>query len=299
MTYLIDTPVATWVDPTGEEWQLTNLDPELGYFTMSGVKGFGAVPAALTTDPMPRGGARIRHIQPGPRLITWPIFVEGPDHATFQARWRALAKAFTRTKYDGPGILRVAQPDGTIRQIQAVYQEGWGNATDVVLYDTVVLTLFCPTPWWEDVTETLILREYDAGGADYQDPYPSVSSSQTLGATTATNPGDVEAWPLWTITGPASLITVRNDSTGQSWVLDPNTDGIAHGNLMLGETVTVQTDPPIVRGPDGSVWTGALNWPDATLWPLLPGDNAVTFEVDGSGSGTSVTGTFIARYETV
>src|SRR5262245_15027281 len=112
---------ATWTEADGTIWPLT--DPGSGWFTLSeGVSGLDAAPIALTTDDQPRGGARVRHIQPQPRTIIWPLHVySDTSHTDFIARWRALAGAFTRTKRLGPGVLEIARPDGTRRRIGAYY----------------------------------------------------------------------------------------------------------------------------------------------------------------------------------
>ena len=125
-----------------------------------------------------------------------------------------------------------------------------------------------------------------------------MSSSQVLGATKIVNPGDVEVWPDWVMTGPASLLTATLDDTGESFSIDPDAPSIGHGNLAAGEQVTISTDPPRVRFQDGSSWTGALNWPGAVLWALPKGESNVTFQLDGSGSGSAVDLVFYPRYRT-
>jgi hypothetical protein len=279
-------------------WPLTT--PALGWHTLDLVSGLGAVPITITSDPYARGGVIIRHTQPQPRYLTWPLRVRGTDHSDFLTLWRPLMLAFTQTRYLGPGILTIARPDGSARQIQAVYQSGFdGTPGDLSgwQYDTAVLTLLCPDPYWTSIDETIVDRAYAGSAADFFDPYPTISSADTLGDTTVTNPGDAPAWPTWTINGPASGIAATNNLTGESFTLDPDATGIGHGNLLLGETITISTNPPAVRGPDGSIWTAALDWPDAVLWPLYPGDNPVTFTVSGSGAGTSIALAFHNRYE--
>ncbi len=41
-----------------------------------------------------------------------------------------------------------------------------------------------------------------------------------------------------------------------------------------------------------------LNWPEAVLWSLPPGDTPVTFQLDGAATGSAVDLTFHPRYET-
>ncbi|MCO6011408.1 phage tail family protein [Actinoallomurus purpureus] len=290
--------VATWYAPDGTVWPLT--DPDSGWFTLAdGVSGLDAASISITTDDRPRGGVRVRHIQPGQRIITWPIRVEGEDHQAFINLWRAVGTAFTQTSRLGPGELEIARPDGTARRVTAYYQEGFegqGKQGYGTIADFFVLTLLCEDPYWRDVTPQVIHRE-TATGVDFQSPYPSVSSAQVLGATTIENPGDAIAWPNWVVTGPASLLTATLTTTGESFQLNPNATAIGHGNLLAGEQVTISTDPPQVRF--GSTnWIGALNWPGAVLWGIPPGTVDVTFQLDGSGAGSAIDLVFYPLYET-
>lgn len=298
---VLDCAQLTWFSPAGVEHPLSVLDFDVtGYFAAVGVAGLGAAPVEFSTDQMPRGGTTVRHVQPQARLITLPIFVEGADHTEFIARWRALVAAFTTTRRLGAGTLQVARPDGTVRLIDAWYQTGWDHDPEFpATADHAVLTLYCPDPFWRAAEATVITRTDAPGGVDYLSPYMTVSSSQTLGATVAANPGSIEAWPTWRLTGPASALTATNNTTGESFEIDIAT--FRGSDLLAGETVTITTEPPSLTGPDvgGSTnWTGALNWPDAILWGLDPGDNDVDFVVSGSGVGTVIEAEFFARYET-
>jgi hypothetical protein len=387
---------ATYTDPTGRAWPLT--DTLSGWFTLAdGVSGLGAAVYDLTTDAHPRGGVRLRHAQPQARTVMWPLHVYGDTHTEFVGRWRALARAFTDTLRKGPGRLEIARPDGTRRHIAVRYSggfDGQGEQGTGIHSDNAILSLLCEDPYWVDAVPLTARREH-ALGEDFLQPFPSVSSSQVLGETTLDNPGDVDAWPTWTITGPATVVTFTQEDTGESFTLDPGSVG---GSLLAHEQVTVTTHPPRVRkataerqtislgaatagtititafgettasipynatavtvravlealvtvdpgeivvtgGPlpgvitltfvgrylgtnvgqvvvtptgltDGTVtvataaqgstanWVGALNWPGADLWPLQPGENRVTFQLDGSGAGSAVDLSAAARYET-
>lgn len=295
--------IASYTDPTGKVWPLS--DPAAGWFTLpDGVSGLGAAAYALTTDAQPRGGARLRHAQPQPRAIVWPLYVYGDTHTEFIARWRQLATAFTRTLRVGPdgrrtpGVLTIARPDGTSRSVRVFYREGFegrGQRGSGLVSDAVALTLWCEDPYWQDSVPVTVHRETGVMG-DFLAPYPTVSSSQVLGATTLDNPGDAVVWPTWTITGPASSIVFTKEDTGDSFTLTPSAAG--RGNLAAGEPVTIRTDPPQVRFADGSNGFGALNWPEAVLWGLDPGPNQVTFQLVGSGPGSAVDLTFYPRHET-
>ncbi|WP_030585727.1 serine/arginine repetitive matrix protein 2 [Streptomyces anulatus] len=298
---------AFYTDPTGTVWPLSQSSA--GWFTLAdGVSGLGAAAYTLTTDAQPRGGARLRHAQPQPRTIIWPLHVYGKNHLEFLERWRQLSTAFTRTLRRGrdgrrtPGVLTIVRPDGTSRSVEVYYQagfEGQGKRGSGIISDSVALALWCEDPYWKAGVPVPVHRE-TGELSDFLDPFPSVSSSQVLGDTTVDNPGDAVVWPTWTITGPASLITFTNETTGEAFALDPAEVG--HGALTPGERVTVRTDPAQVRfqdgSPDGVNWSGALNWPDAVLWGLEPGLNEVTFQLDGSGPGSAVDLLFYPRHET-
>ncbi|WP_320784203.1 phage tail domain-containing protein [Streptomyces sp. CRN 30] len=287
----------TYVDPTGRRWPMTDLNADW-YTLADGVSGLGAATYTRTSDPHPRGGARLRHVQPQDRTIVWPLLVKGADHVAFTANWRALARAFTRTLREGPGWLEVARPDGTARRLAVYYDGGYdgrGQAATGITWDSAALTLWCEDPYWLDVVAQTVHREQGTG-QDYLEPYPTVSSSQVLGATRVMNPGDVSMWPTWVITGPASAITFTQEDSGEAFTL--TMADTSHGPLLAGETVTVSTDPPRVRSGTGENLVDGLDWPTAVLWALPPGETPVTFQLDGAGTGSAVDLTFYPRYET-
>jgi hypothetical protein len=285
---------ATWTAPDGTVVPLTTRP--LGWWLMSGAIFQGAVPVTVTTDPNPRGGATVRHVQPEPRVLVFPMHVKGKTHVEFLVRWRFLASKFTQTRRRGPGVLTMTRPDGTSRQISAWYQSGFDEQPGFGwLFDQPVLMLLCEDPFWTDVTDTTVLRSFSGGDADsFLSPFPHITDSRVLGDTVITVDGDAEVWPVWTITGPGSGVTATNNDTGEEFVLTP-----IGGDLMLGDTVTITTDPPAIIGPDGSSWIGAINFTGgAVLWALQPGDNDVSFVVAGADTGTSITLAYRTRYET-
>lgn len=287
-------PEAVWIAPDGHEWQLTS-DLDL-HFTLNAVTGWGAAPIQIIADQHPRGGTRVRHIQPQHRIITWPVRVRADTHLELISGWRELVRAFTQTRRLGPGTLRIMRPDGSAREIRAYYQEGFnGEPGQGHTYDTAVLSLYCEDPYWRAVTPQSLPYQY-ASPVSYLNPYLTLSPANVLGEATAVNAGDVEAWPEWRITGPAGLITAVNHTTGQSFELDPDWNG--GGDIAGGDTVTITTDPPAVRGPAGEIWTGALNWPGAVLWGLQPGLNNIEFSVAAAGPDTTITLSYTPRYET-
>jgi hypothetical protein len=250
---------SSYIDPHGVVWPMT--DASAPYYALAdGVSGLGAAPVTLTTDPLPRGGVRLRHVQPQARTIIWPVHVEGDTHQEFIDLWRAMGRAFTDTLRYGPGILDIARPDGRRRQIKVRYQDGWDGLGQA---GTGLLGQGRRHPARRG---PVLLRP--GAGRHRPDlrlsPAPrtscprtrQVSNSQVLGDTTLTNPGDVIA--------VADVDDHRPGEPGDDHQLRhrrgvrsrPERCGHRHGNLLAGEYVTVITDPPAVRFGNGDVWTG-------------------------------------------
>ncbi len=175
------TLTATWVDPDGVEWQLSNTgdgqdDP--GWFTMNGPAGWGATPIEIVTDPLPRGGEQVRFIQSKPRRIQWPLYIGADTHQEFTERYRRIVRAFTRTKQRGaPGWLRIARPNGRSRQIACYYEQGFeGEAGENARFARPVVTLYCPDGYWSADRPQRVWREFT--GSATADPGVAMSAAR-------------------------------------------------------------------------------------------------------------------------
>lgn len=290
MPNAVGTMYATWTDPDGNEWVLTNPDG-FNWLTTNGPAGWGAPPYEIITDPLARGGVNVRYVRADPARITWPLHIHGDTYLEFTQKYRQLRAAFLLTLHrNAPGVLTVQLPDASARQIELWYEEGFsGLSGENWLYANPVLTLLAPDPYWRDAADTVLPFTYSAGSS-FLAPYPQVSSA-SLGTTTITNVGEVNAYPVWTVTGPIVALTGTNTTTGQSFQITYT--------LGAGQTLTISSDPPTVTGPAGENLVSQLNWPEAYLWPLVPGDNLVTFSVSGADVGTAVQLAYRNRYEGV
>jgi phage-related protein len=106
----------------------------------------------------------------------------------------------------------------------------------------------------------------------------TLSSQQVLGGTLIVNTGDVDAYPVWTLTGPATSLTLQLGDRAFT----------VNSTLTAGQTLVIDTDPRLRTVTDGG---GANRWPDVSLtdfdlWTLPPGTNAVTVTVTGGTSAT-------------
>lgn len=302
-----DWPAVTWVAPDGSRWLLT--DPRTikrggpGYFIPSpGPTGLGVTPRTLVTQKRERGGVQVMRAGVDERTITVPIFVEGPNHSGFLTTWRGLADAFAQSSELGPGRLIFQRPDGTRREIQGWLSSGFDNDPERgITWDVATPSLLCPAGNFRDPAQIPIVRRGAAGGRSFLKRFPRISSSQTLGASVVTNPGNVLAWPLWKITGPAGSVTAANTTRGETWVIDFQAylgAPLGAGLVCYVNTETGEVTGP-AAGPDGGTdWAGAIPWTTSTLWSLNRGANNVTFTVTGDGASTAIEASFYADYHT-
>lgn len=306
----VGTITASWIDPTGVEWPLSMTSEEIGWFTMNGPAGWGSTPIEIVTDALPRGGEQVRYIRAKPRRIQWPIYVFGNDHLQYVDRNRRITRAFTMTtQRNQHGYLRVQRPDGRYREIACYYEQGFeGDAEHGHLWSRYVVTLYCPDGYWLSDRSIQASREF-VGTDEDPDPNPSfyspfmrLTSSRLVSPggggeeseTEILNPGEVESWPEWLITGPMTSMVAENLTLGSRFAITYT--------LTAGQTIRITTNRPMVRGPGDANLSKYIDWFNpvrgAELWPLLDGSNNIRFQVDGAGLGSQVSMSFTPRHET-
>lgn len=299
----------SWIDPDGKEWPLSDDSAGSPWFTVSGPAGWGAAPFEIVTDPLPRGGEQVRFIRAQPRRIHWPLYI-GSDisHEAFTASYRQLVRAITRTATrQAPGFLKIGRGNGRYRQIACYYEEGLeGEAGENHRFAKPVVSFYCPDGYWAGDRPVVAARDFlpsgtsgSAGSTSFFSPFMTLGNSKVLTGgdndppTTIVNAGDVEAWPVWKIVGPMVKLTARNDTTGTRFALTYN--------LAAGQTITITTNRPSVRGPGDANLSRYIDWFNTSgteLWPLLDGPNDIFFQIDGAGAGTHVEMAFTPRYIT-
>jgi len=270
-----DMYVPTWHGPDGS---VLALNPGKGWFrTMPAVAGIGAVPVEIVSTPDPDGGVVVEYVRAKERTIIWPLFMRGNSHTEFLELWRSVVEAFTITRRLGPGRLRITRPDGTAREIPARYQSGFeleaSGSDGAWTYATAPLSLLCPSPWWQDVDPTVIAGE-ESAGASFLGSYPTVSSGEVLGDTTALVQGDEPVWPTWTIRGPMTQLVATNNTRGESFTLTHT--------LAANSTITISARPIRVVDESGVSLIDKLNLPTGKPWRLDPGTSSITFSVTGA-----------------
>jgi len=268
--------ITTWIDASGSA---TTLDVDLD---ASG--RFAPGPAFITNGVPGAPGERLRSVRHVPHDFTIRVVVSGADEPAVRTSLRALVHAMDPTR--GDGIIRVQSPIGDVREIVCRYVDGLGLDEKVgstgpqVQFADVKFRAF--DPYWRDSSD--VVTPYVVGVTPTFFPiFPiRLTASEIAVDASVTNGGDVEAWPVWQITGPGSSIVLRNVTTGK--LLQFSTL-----SLSAGEFVSVDTRPEAVSQVVKSNGTSVFSDLTATssLWSLTAGLNAIRLEMGGALAGSS------------
>ena len=286
------TLVYEWIDPTGVARALSGLGTDPVNVEV-GERGLGLPGLELAEDKLPvNAGTVVRHANMQPRDIELPLLVQAATSSALEQLmddlydWFATADETSRT----PGYLRVTRTDGTQRQAAFYYTGGLeGDLSQDragATWRSVVVNLHAPDPMTTDIEDTVEVYGSSDVGLDLS----------------VMNGGKVDAFPIWTIVGPASAITIRNTSTGKGFALT------ADGGLTLaaGDQVAIDTRPSSERtsqqvlGGDAnsqfSKLAATVDGSSAELWALQPGQNHFTITMAGATGDTEIQLSYRQRY---
>lgn len=288
----------TWIDPTNNQ---IPLNGESYYTTVVGPAGLYAPPTNIITQDVPlQPGARFKYVDTQIRPVRLPVLVNADTEANLDVARRALLAAMS--PLNGGGVLRHMSYDGLTRDLTCYVasgregdDSGSNRGPGWILLD---LRLSGLDPYWYDTSYTSLAFSNGASSSFFAAPFLPIklASSGILTSFTINNGGDVETWPIWTIVGPASAITMTNNTTGKVLALT-NNGGVS---LALGHSVVIDTRP----GSKSVIVDGATSNFDkvgatSSLWPLAKGANNITIAVSGTTAASQVQVQYKQRYEGV
>lgn len=249
------------------------------------VEGRFAPPNEFQQDEIPgQPGGRFRAVRHGVREFTMPCLFQDATEAALRAQLRDVVKRMNPGK--GLGKVRVTSPIGDVREVNCYVADGLrmlerlGGATGF-LSQSVSLLFRAYDPYWYEPSP--ITQPYTIGVINNFFPFFPIrlTASEIVVDDSATNDGDVETWPTWTITGPGSGIVLHNMTTGKNLTISDTT-------LTTGESITIDTTPgakTVIKQDGTSLWSAIdIN---SSMWPLAPGMNAIRLEMSGAIAGTS------------
>lgn len=244
-----------WHGADGSEWDFT--DPDGGVvMTADGVKGLGMPTFDRWTTTSPSlPGNRYRGSRTQARSVLWPMFIWGSSGTDqFLARDRDF---FRSLRPDVAGVWELIAPDGQSRRLRCFFvddnnktytldpaQYGWSvYAVNMVADDQ---------PYWYGPD---IAAEFGvpANVAFYSGPggVITISPGGTTASAFLTNPGDVDAWPIWTVKNAHSGAEL---AVGSGSVILP---AMSHGDVW---TIDTRPDRQTAKDASGVDHVAAVTW---------------------------------------
>lgn len=277
---------------------LTFIDPA-GTATVflvdhSGVTGRLAPPADWVEEDVPEAaGSRLRSVRHTAREVAFAHWLFADTETDLRVQLREFVARLNPLA--GDGTLRSTTVAGDSRDLVCRYAGGFegsveGGDDGTALEQRVVLVFrAAEEPYWLDAADNVVTYRLGADPVAFFPFFPlRISSSEVFAETAVNNDGDVEAWPVWLVTGPASSLTLTNVTTGEELALSTT--------LAAGEEVTIDTRPgrkTVTRGADTNLF-GDLT--SRSLWPLAAGLNLIEVEMPGATADSSLRLTYRRRY---
>lgn len=282
-------------DPDGVE---TDLTDHVDFFTLWGVLGRGMPKFDFVEVEIPTSdGVDLRETMARPREVSVPLYVEGDDGPDLTDLLRTLA--FRLNPFRGDGLLRTtrAGDEANPRELVCRYAGGLELVESPGMAGTrhqraVIVFRAATDPMWRDADDVVeYLDSTGDVGSFFPIPPVVLLSSSVYAETVVDNTGDAVAWPVWTVVGPGSGITIENVTTGAVFTMDIE--------LEEGEYVVIDTRPgskSVVHGVTGENLYGSVTAHD--LWGLEPGEQTVRAAISDTTDDTSVLLRYRRRYLT-
>ena len=196
----------------------------------------------------------------------------------------------------GDGTLKVMDDLGNTRILKCRYAgglEGDGRNSGPG-WQKIGLRLRALQPYWQDEQYQDYVFALDSPVLFFQSSFfPLHISKGTIdGNVSVNNPGEVEAYPLITATGPLTALEIQNVTTGKTINFPALT-------MTASDTLTIDTRPEILSVKINGNSAFSLLSASSSLWTIQPGSNQLKIVTAGTSSNSSVTISFATRYLTV
>lgn len=272
------------IGSNGDTTQLTNGFSD--YILTTGVLGFGIPPTQVRIAESASAGGTWRNTKRGVRDIDLPILVSGTDRQDLETKLRRLSNLLQ--DFNGPTKIRATYSDGSAFELKAHYVGGgdieYGPESNGKQAKWVI-SLQAPNPYWESVNPVNYTLQLLAGRGLLKG---NVSLTQLrlagqygFGDVTLVNPGDVVAYPTWTVTGPATSVTITQNGVGFTY----------DETVAAGDQIIIDTFSGTVVDQDGVNRYGNLA-AAPKLFAINPGTQTVTIAAPGADQDTVIAGNF-------
>lgn len=292
-TYVVSSP------STGQQWTLT--DSEAGMMVLPGPQGTRLPPTSLLARQIPGlPGAVPLGVRVEPRDVTVPVEWWADTRAELLARRRAFDAALLRdaralaSDPRAPLTAVITTERGERpRVIRGVYVGGAEGSEKLeeagLTWQSWAFTLRCPWPYLSALEPERLEWGVTGAATTFFPILPlRLSSTALFGVSVVAVAGDIDTYPVWTITGPVTAVDAQS-ATGR-WRLEYS--------VPAARSVTIDTTP----GATAAVLDDGTNlWPYLAydqMWPLSPGVQEVTVSAEGAGVGAIVSAEYYPQWAT-
>ncbi|MGW0087852.1 phage tail domain-containing protein [Streptomyces sp. NPDC003328] len=288
----------------GEEISLTGFS-DSGWpaiIMQPGATGLDMPPFALFSDDSPNlDGSIYRSSRASAREIMIPVYLFGVDRKTVSVLKRKLFQSLNPKR--GYCVIRFTEGSGATRYLKAFYKGGMEGAegTDTTGFSWAKygLTFTAMDPWFYPDRSEEIRWDFGTGAKFLGSPFfPMHIIPGVLGGDgqdlVISNPGDIEAWPIWRLYGPIKSFSLTSPY-GETIKASPNDDGT--DLVPTGRVLTIDTRPGFKLVVDD---TGTNYWAklDASpqFWSVEPGETSASVSVVTGAGKAAVVLSYTPRY---
>lgn len=275
-----------------------------GVFMLPGATGLDMPPFMLSSDESPNlDGAIFRAARASAREIMLPVYLHGIDRQTVNGLKRRFFQALNPKR--GYCHISFTEGDGTPRRIAAYYKGGMegSESTDSAGFTWVKygLTFTAMDPWFYSDRDQSKRWDFGSGNplvSTVQKFFPMAISAGVIGGSGSSlvisNPGDIEAWPVWKLSGPIKSFSLQSPF-GELIKASAPTDG--SDLVPTGRTLTIDTRPgkKTVRDNAGVNYWAKLDT-NPQFWSVEPGDSECNISVVTGAGKAAVVLSFSPRY---
>lgn len=269
-----------------ETWEWVAVDGAVTTLDVDwSVSGRFSPPTVLDVQRSPgRPGATVWGAEHDVAKWSFAHWVDGVDEDDLRDRLRQLVRDMDPRR--GAGRIRVTAPGGDRREQTCRITGGLG-VEETLGVDAGIVSqrlkheVTAHDPYWYAADEQVMAWSAGVVISTFFPFFPlRLTASETLVDEDVVNSGDVDAWPVWQMTGPFTSVTAENLTTGRVWTLTTTTTN--------PQTVTVDTRPgaKTVTRDDGTPLFAALSTA-SRLWPLAPGTNRVRVSMGGASAASA------------
>lgn len=246
---------------------------------LAGITGFGLPEVQVRWFEGAGDGKTFRGSRTMPRELEMPIVIQAKDRSALNSLLSDLSRCLSPRK--GLARLYFGMPDDDMWYIDIVRTGGgdWARKidSDDERYIKTSLEFGAGDPYWtRERPEVFIMRPQNPDNTLL--PYLArlrLSYGGVTGDTVISNIGDADAWPVWTLKGPFSKVTL----TGPNGEILQWTGSIAETDYLI-----IDTKKGMVTDSTGANRYDGLS-PAPRFWSVEPGRSVISVVMEDASGG--------------